>query len=72
MSEPKPIATAPKDGTPFLAWSKAYGWIVCNQPPGCALGQWSVSPKTRNWVGSADRRTAEATHWTAPPPEPTP
>ncbi len=55
------ISTAPKDGTMFLAWSDERGYIVCNQPPNCAIGLWHL--RGSGWCGGADNRAQVATHW---------
>lgn len=51
MMEWQPIATAPRDGTKFIA-TDSNRMEFLNQPPGCVMGKWE---KRRNgeWRGHA-------------------
>jgi hypothetical protein len=63
----KPIDSAPKDGTAFLA-SDGRLFEVLNQPPGCEIGVWAqINPGV--WSGSSVRHT-EPTLWAPLPPPP--
>lgn len=59
MSEWKPIETAPKNGTSYLA-TNGKKYAVLNEPPGFAKGYWEKFGK--QWAGYAEMKF-EPTHW---------
>jgi len=62
----KPVSTAPRNGTFFIAYSGTNMYIV-NWPIGCAPGRWSRSRK--EWFGAATINEDELSAW-HPLPEP--
>lgn len=64
----RPIETAPKDGTWFIAFGPA-GTEIVNEPPGCYIGHWKKGRK--GWDGFG-RVTSYPTHWMPLPSAPTP
>jgi hypothetical protein len=68
MNQWQPIATAPRDGTEFCAWSKRAGRQIVNWPPNCQIGRWDKITDKR-WVGGSRRDAEGFTHW-IPLPEP--
>jgi hypothetical protein len=59
MNEWKPIESAPKDGTFFLAFDGEQ-FEVLNDPPGCFMGVWNLT--NRGWRGNSQTCTTP-THW---------
>ena len=59
-----PIATAPKDGTRYLAYAPDYGQFVENHPTGHYAGDWVFNESRNHWRGHAHSDDREATHWT--------
>lgn len=79
----KPIATAPKDGTHLLAWSKGWGYFACRwyTPEQLAEYEDELQPfrppndpadYDGGWftLGDVDEQTP--THWMPLPPPPAP
>ena len=66
----QPIATAPKDGTKYLAYSKDRGYFVENQPPKFYAGEWDFNEKRKQWRGHAHSDGRSATYWAPLPPAP--
>ena len=65
-----PIATAPKDGTRYLAYAPDYGQFVENHPTGHYAGDWVFNESRNQWRGHAHSDCREATHWMLLPPAP--
>lgn len=61
----RPIDTAPKDGSVFLA-TDGDKWSDANSPPGFALGRWRYHNGIKKWVGESLQ--FKATHWIPVPP----
>lgn len=59
----QPIATAPKDGVKYLAYSDEWGFFVENQPPKCYAGGWEFNADRSQWRGHAHSDDRSATHW---------
>lgn len=58
----RPIETAPKDGTLYLAMEGSDMWVE-NAPEGHFAGVWSWSESRRQWRGHAHSDDRFATHW---------
>lgn len=65
----RPIETAPKDGTLYLALGDADMWVE-NEPEGHFAGNWSWSESRGQWRGNAHADDRFATHWMPLPAAP--